>query len=432
MDHLQNFNRRLVWTLMFALSSFNVYAASADPLPRATPNKLGFSASALQRIDQFYLDEISRDRIPGAVIAIARKGQLAYYKPIGFQQKATGTAMPIDAVFNLASMTKVLTVATALTLYEQGRLPLKSTLSQYDPQFAQMRVGIVDANGTVRTEAAQTAITIQDLMRHTSGFTYGARGNTPIHKMYPTSSANAAYAMTGPEFLATLSKLPLLYPPGSTWDYGFSIDVLGLVVEKNSGQSLGAASQARIWNKLNMRDTTFQPNAEQRQRFAHPLAVDPLTGKNQEVAALRETLKFECGGSCAFSTAADYIRFGQMLLNGGVLDGTRVLSPKTVDLMTADHLGQHIKNNVASTEAGRDGYGFGLGVAVRTQPGVAATNGTVGDYSWNGANGTIFWVDPKEQLVVVVMAVSPGEIRKYYREQIAALVYGAMERSYAK
>ena len=149
MDHLQNFNRRLVWTLMFALSSFNVYAASADPLPRATPNKLGFSASALQRIDQFYLDEISRDRIPGAVIAIARKGQLAYYKPIGFQQKATGTAMPIDALFNLASMTKVLTVATALTLYEQGRLPLKSTLSQYDPQFAQMRVGIVDANGTV-------------------------------------------------------------------------------------------------------------------------------------------------------------------------------------------------------------------------------------------------------------------------------------------
>jgi CubicO group peptidase (beta-lactamase class C family) len=121
-----------------------------------------------------------------------------------------------------------------------------------------------------------------------------------------------------------------------------------------------------------------------------------------------------------------------MLLNGGVLDGTRVLSPKTVDLMTADHLGQHIKNNVASTEAGRDGYGFGLGVAVRTQPGVAATNGTVGDYSWNGANGTIFWVDPKEQLVVVVMAVSPGEIRKYYREQIAALVYGAMERSYTK
>jgi CubicO group peptidase (beta-lactamase class C family) len=144
--------------------------------------------------------------------------------------------------------------------------------------------------------------------------------------------------------------------------------------------------------------------------------------------ALRDQPKFDCGGSCAFSTAADYIRFGQMLVNGGTLDGVRVLSPKTVRLMSSDHLGKNIKNNVAGTEAGRDGYGFGLGVAVRIEPGVAATNGSVGDYTWNGAHGTIFWVDPKEKMVVVVMSVGPGEIRKYYREQIAALVYGAMER----
>ncbi|MEN3354726.1 MAG: hypothetical protein V7640_2884, partial [Betaproteobacteria bacterium] len=143
---------------------------------------------------------------------------------------------------------------------------------------------------------------------------------------------------------------------------------------------------------------------------------------------LREQPKFECGGGCAFATVADYLRFGQMLLNGGVIDGKRVLSPKTVRLMTSDHLGRDIKNNVAGTEAGRAGYGFGLGVQVRTEPGIAATNGSVGDYSWNGANGTIYWADPREQLVVVAMTVGPGEIRKYYREQMAALVYGAMEK----
>ena len=409
------------------LSNFNATLA-ADPLPRSAPAKAGFSAAGLERIDRFYADEISRNRTPGAVVAIARDGKLAYYKAIGYQDKAAGTPLKTDALFNLASMTKVLTVVTALTLYEEGRLPLKSTLATYYPQFAGQQVGVVEAGGAVRTEAAKQPIFVQDLMRHTTGLTYGARGNSPVHKLYPASSATAAYAMSGPEFIDTLGKLPLLFQPGTAWDYGFSIDVLGLVVEKITGKSLGAASTERVWSKLGMQDTGFQVSAEKRGRLAQPLAIDPISGKPQEMRALREQPKFDCGGSCAFSTAADYIRFGQMLLNGGVLDGKRILSPKTVRLMTSDHLGRDIKNNVAGTEAGRAGYGFGLGVAVRTEPGIAATNGSVGDYTWNGANGTIFWVDPKERMVVVVMSVGPGEIRKYYREQLAALVYGAMER----
>jgi len=177
-----------------------------------------------------------------------------------------------------------------------------------------------------------------------------------------------------------------------------------------------------------MRDTTFKVPEDKRARFAKPLANDPTSGKPQDMRSLRDAPKFDCGGSCAFSTAADYIRFGQMLVNGGTLDGVRILSPKTVRFMASDHLGKDIRNNVAGTEMARAGYGFGLGVAVRTEPGIAGTNGSVGDFTWNGANGTIFWVDPKERLTVVVMGVSPGEIRKYYREQIAALVYGAMER----
>ncbi|MCE9641292.1 MAG: beta-lactamase family protein [Betaproteobacteria bacterium] len=403
-------------------------AGAADPLPRAAPAKLGFSAEGLARIDRFYADEIAKDRVPGAVVAIARDGKLAYYKAIGYQDKAAGTPLKTDAIFQLASMTKVLTVVTALTLYEEGRLPLKSTLATYYPQFSSMQVGTIDSAGAIKTEPAKQPIFVQDLMRHTTGLTYGARGNTPIHKLYPPGSSGAAFAMSGPEFMDAMAKLPLLYHPGTTWDYGFSIDALGMVVEKITGKSLGGASGERVWSKLGMKDTAFSVPAEKRARMAQPLAVDPTSGKPQNIRGLREEVKFDCGGGCAFSTAADYIRFGQMLANGGSLNGVRVLSPKTVRLMTSDHLGKDIKNNVAGTEAGRAGYGFGLGVAVRTEPGVAATNGSVGDYSWNGANGTIFWVDPKEKLVVVVMAVSPGDIRKYYREQIAALVYGAMER----
>ena len=426
-----NSQRSLASAIALLSSSFLCVAhlaGAAAPLPRVDPAKAGFSAKALERIDRFYADEIARDRIPGAVVAIAREGKLVYYKAIGYQDKAAGTPLKTDAIFNLASMTKVLTVVSALTLYEEGRLPLKSTLAAYYPQFAAMQVGVVDAGGAVKLEPAMKPIFVQDLMRHTTGLTYGARGNSPVHKMYPASSSGAAYAMTGPEFIDALAKLPLLYQPGTTWDYGFSVDVLGLVVEKITGKSLGAASDERVWSRLGMRDTTFAVPAEKRARLAKPLANDPISGKPQDIRLLREQPKFDCGGGCAFSTAADYIRFGQMLVNGGTLNGARILSPKTVRLMSSDHLGKNIKNNVAGTEAGRDGYGFGLGVAVRTEPGVAATNGSVGDYTWNGANGTIFWVDPKEKMVVVVMSVGPGEIRKYYREQMAALVYGAMER----
>lgn len=411
-----------------ALMLLALPAMAADPLPRIDPAQAGFSATALQRIDRFFADEISRDRIPGAVVAVARNGKLVYYKAIGYQDKGANTPMKTDAIFALASMTKPMVVVGALTLYEEGRLPLKSPLHTYFPQFKAMQVGVVDGNGQVRTEPAKNPIFIQDLMRHTSGITYGGRGNTPVHKMWPASSTTAAYAMTGPELMDAMARLPLLYQPGTTWDYSLSIDALGVVVEKVTGKSLGQALEERVWSKVGMPDTTFAVSAEKRGRLAKPLPIDPITGKPQSVRLLNEQPKLECGGGCALGTAADYIRFGQMLLNGGVIDGKRVLSPKTVQFMTSDHLGKDIKNNVAGTEAGRAGYGFGLGVAVRTEPGIAATNGNVGDYSWNGANGTIFWVDPKEQLVVVTMTVGPGEIRKYYREQMAALVYGAMEK----
>jgi CubicO group peptidase (beta-lactamase class C family) len=399
-------------------------ASAATPLPTAAPEAVGFSNEGLKRIDDFFAREIAADRVPGAVIAIARDGKLVHYKAYGALNKATGEPMPLDAIFNLASMTKVMTAAGGLTLNEQGRLPLKSPLGEYLPAFAKMNVGVV-TNGELKLEPAKP-IYIHDLFRHTSGITYGGRGDTAVHKLYPSGSAPAAAQYTSEEFIAKLASVPLLYQPGTVWDYGFSTDVLGLVIEKVSGKRLGDFLKTSVWDKVNMPDTTFNVPDEKRKRLARPLAKDPLNGNPQNIAILDKPVKFDCAGSCAFSTVGDYLRFGQMLLDGGIIDGKRVLSPKTVRAMTSDHLGSNIKNNVAGTEPHRDGYGFGLSVAVRLVDGVAAVPGTAGDYTWNGANGTAFWADPKERLVVVYGTVAPGEIRKYYREQVGALVYGAM------
>jgi CubicO group peptidase (beta-lactamase class C family) len=399
--------------------------AFAQPLPQVAPERAGFSREALSRIDRFFEREIAADRVPGAVVAIARDGKLVYYKAHGFLNKETREPMPLNAIFNLASMTKVLTVVGALVLNEEGRLPLKSPLDTYFPSFGKMSVWIPGSGAELKTEPARP-IYIHDLFRHTSGFPYGGRGTTPVHNMYPPSSFAAAAQYSGEEFIAKLSSLPLLHQPGTVWEYGFSTDILGLVVEKITGGRLNDHLRSAVWEKVRMPDTSFEVPPDKRRRLARPLPKDPVDGKDQKIGILDKSVKFDCAGACAFGTVADYLRFGQMLLNGGSLDGRRVLSPKTVSWMTSDHLGGAIKNQVGSIEPQREGYGFGLGVAVRLQDGVAAVPGTRGDYTWNGANGTAFWADPQERLVVVYGTVAPGEIRKYYREQLAALVYGAM------
>jgi CubicO group peptidase (beta-lactamase class C family) len=390
----------------------------AQPLPAVAPEKAGFSKEGLARIDRFFEREIAANRVPGAVVAIARDGRLVHHRAYGQLSPASKEPMPIDAIFQLASMTKIMVSVGALALNEDGRLPLKSSLDEYFPAFAKMTVG--------ESREPARPIFIHDLFRHTSGLTYGGRGSTPVHKLYPAGSAAVATQFTAEEFMARLASLPLLYQPGTVWDYGFSTDVLGLVVEKVSGQKLGDYLKSAVWDKVRMPDTHFEVPADKRKRIARPLANDPLTGKPQQIPLIDAQVKFQCGGACAFATVGDYLRFGQMLLDGGTIDGRRVLSPKTVAFMTTDHLGDQIKNQVAAIEPHRDGYGFGLGVAVRLKDGVAATPGTKGDYTWNGAFGTSFWADPQERLVVVVGTAAPGEIRKYYREQTGALVYGAM------
>ena len=419
-------SQRLFLGLALLASTSMWTAQAATPLP-ASQGK-GFTPEGIARIDAYFADQIANDQIPGAVLAVAKNGKLAIYQSYGYLDKANNKAMPKDAIFNLASMTKVMATVGGLTFYEEGKLPLNAPVSQWFPQFKEMKVGQVDADGKLTTVDAKNPITIQDLMRHTNGMPYGARGNSPVHKLYPPASVTAAFNYTGEQFIDKLAATPLRYEPGTIWDYGFGIDVLGLIEEKIAGKPLGGVLKDRVWSKVGMPDTTFQIADKDRARLAQPLPIDPITGKPQKLAILTENVKFDCGGSCAFSTAGDYVRFGQMLLNGGSLEGKRVLGPQTVSFMTANHLNKDIKNTVGGTEPGRVGYGFGLGVAVRMERGLSAINGNVGDYTWNGANGTIFWVDPKEQMVVVMMSVAPGEIRKIHREKLNALVYGALEK----
>ena len=322
--------------------------------------------------------------------------------------------MPRDAIFSIASMTKPMVSVAIMMLHDEGKVFLSDPVGKFLPQLARMQVGIVktDAAGNevVETIPANRQPTIQDLLRHTSGLTYGDRGTTAVHKLWPASSSAASVTYTGSEFIDAISKTPLLYQPGTVWDYSLSTDVLGLVIEAVSGKSLSAFLDERIWKPLGMVDTAFTVPDTKQTRYALAFQNDPLTNMPQSVLhASGKPLKFECGGACAVSTAMDYLRFAQMLLNGGVLEGKRILSRKTVELMTADHLAPDVRARTTNPLLPA-GFGFGLGFSIRTHTGLAPMAGTVGDYAWGGAFGTYFWIDPKEQLTAVFMSAAPGQL----------------------
>ena len=413
--------------LTTAIAFTAIQTAAAQPLPAATPDSVGMSAQRLANIDTFFKNEIDKQRVPGAVVAIARNGKLVYFKAFGMADAGKGVAMQTDTIFQLASMTKIQAAVGALALTEQGRLPLQSRLADYFPAFGTVQVGVPSSEGKFTLEPQKRPILIHDLFRHTSGIPYGGRpdGSSAIAALWPSGGA-AQNMGTSAEFANAIAKLPLVYQPGTVFEYGLSFDVLGAVVEKITGKSLGGHLSDTVWTPLKMNDTTFRPSEAQMARVARPFPNNPLDGKPQSMLALQRASSFDCAGACAFGSMGDYIRFGQMLLNGGSLDGAQVLSPAFVQLMTSNHLGAGINNRVAAVEPHRDGYGFGLGVAVRLQPGLAAVPGNPGEFSWNGANGTGFFCDPKEQLVVAFGTAAPGELRKFYREQVQDLVYGAL------
>jgi CubicO group peptidase (beta-lactamase class C family) len=409
--------------LAAALAAFVVSSsAAADTFSMGPPEKVGLSSERLRGLMSAMAEEVEKGQLPGAVFAVARKGQLAHFDTLGYRDPVSKAPMPRDAIFSIASMTKPMVSVAIMMLHDEGKVLLSDPLGKFVPQLAKLQVGVVKTDDAgkevVETVPAARQPTIQDLLRHTSGFTYGGRGETAVHKLSPVSSSAAAVTYTGAEFIDAMSKAPLLYQPGTAWDYSLSTDVLGFVVEAVSGKPLSAFLEERIWKPLGMVDTGFVVPDANRARYALAFPNDPITKAPQSMLhAAGKSLKFECGGACAVSTAIDYLRFAQMLLNGGILDGKRILSRKTVEMMTADQLAPDVRARTTHPLL-PPGFGFGLGFAVRTHTGLLPMAGTVGDYAWGGAFGTYFWIDPKEQLIAVFMSAAPGQV--YFRNRTLA------------
>lgn len=400
---------------------------SRPPLPVAESQMLGFAPDRLPRIAVALNAEIARNALAGAVLMIARRGRLTYCETFGYLDPAARTPMPVDALFSIASMTKPLVTVGALMLAEEGRLGVNEAVGQYLPQLARMQVNTPHCDGSVGSPmvSPNRQMTIEDLMRHTAGLSYG-RGDKALYARYPFSSDVASTKWTGKEFLDQLAALPLHYQPGSMWEYSLGLDVLGLVIEAVTGMPLAKYLDEKLFRPLRMRDTAFTVPSSEVARYAKALALDPVTQQQQTLRDGTTPHKFDCGGGCAVSTAADYLRFAQMLLNGGELDGARVLSRKTVEYMTSDHLGPEVDLSKLNDYPNIRGYGFGLGVAVRRSAGRGGMPSSAGEFHWAGSTGTYFWVDPAEELVTVFMAHAPGAIRYYHRQLLHTLVLQAL------
>ena len=387
--------------------------------PQAQTGGRGLDGARLERLESRIRADVDKGRIPGVVMLVARDGRIVMNKAIGSQDPAKRTPMREDSIFRIYSMTKPIVSVAALILVEEGRMLLSDPVSQHIPELKGLRVG-VEKDGKLEIVAAQREATVQDLMRHTSGFTYGVFGKGLVKDIYTKNGIDAS-DHDNAEFVKKLATAPLMFQPGTTWEYSRSTDVLGHVVERVSGMPLDRFLEERILKPLGMKDTAFYAPPERAGRLAEAFATDPDSKQPVRLLEVREKPRYLAGGQGMVSTAQDYFRFAQMLLNGGELDGKRILAKKTVEYMTTDHLGA-IRGPAYLPGPG---YGFGLGVAVRLADGQASTPGSTGDYNWGGLGGTYFWVDPRERLVGIWMMQAPNQ-RTYYRGIYRDMVYGAM------
>ncbi|HEX7792334.1 MAG TPA: serine hydrolase domain-containing protein [Afipia sp.] len=414
--------------------------AFAQGLPAAAPESVGMSGPKLARIGEAFKKEIDQGKLPGAVFLVARKGKLVYSEALGLQDKEAGKPIAKDSIFRIYSMTKPIVSVAAMMLVEEGKIQLTDPVSKYLPAMKTMTVSAAKADAefakiTYAQVPADREMTVQDLLRHTAGLAYGEiTQNAPVKEallkagIYKTAIDYDARDLTPDEEVERISKAPLAHQPGTVWEYSLASDMLGRVVEAASGQRLADFLDKRLFGPLKMTDTGFWVAPQKIGRLAIPLAIDASSGKPNNLIDVTAQPKNDSGGAGGVSTAADYLRFSQMLLNGGQLDGARVLSRSTIALMTSDHLGTRISAPVTPGELllGVPGYTFGLGFAVRQGPGIAGVPGSAGEFMWAGYAGTYFWVDPKEEIVAVYMTQAPSPIRAYYRRLFKQLVYGAL------
>lgn len=402
-------------------------------MPR--PESVGLSTHRMQHLDRFirqrYLDT---GRLPCATILIERRGEIAHTSVQGFMDVERGRAVTEDTIFRIYSMTKPITSVALMMLVEEGAIALDDPVHRYIPQWRNLGVYEAGFIGTFRTRPTSAPMRVIDLLRHTSGLTYGLQQRTNVDAAYRKFGfGDPASGSTLESMIEGLAKIPLEASPGDVWNYSVSTDVVGYLVGKVSGVPFEEFLRQRIFAPLGMVDTGFHVPPDKASRLAACYVATPdgrmqLQDDPQTSKYLRAPT-FISGGGGLVSTTADYLRFCRMLLNGGILDDTRLLSPKTVELMTANHLpgGKELPEMSVSlfSETGYSGVGFGLGFAVTTNPARTLVPGSAGDFSWGGMASTCFWIDPREQLIVIFMTQLMPSTLYNLRRELRTLVYSA-------
>jgi CubicO group peptidase (beta-lactamase class C family) len=388
---------------------------SSFALPYASSETLGFIPGRLERLTAIMARQVEEKKAPGVSMLIARYGKIAYRQSVG-ALRPSGPPMSDDAIFRIYSMTKPIVSVAAMMLVEDGRLLITDPVSKYIPAFAETKVGAVNGDKLDLTPLKRP-ITVQDLMRHTSGLTYGFTGVSPVQKLVKAANVvNSDRSLA--ENVEAMAALPLMHQPGEVWEYSLSTDVLGRIVEIVEGASLGQVLHERLFGPLQMVDTAFYTPESKLDRRADPFSFDVMIAAGADTRASTAPPKFESGGGGLMSTLADYTRFAAMLSGGGSLEGVRILSARTLAFMASDHLDANVKKGHYLLWPG---HGFGLGFAVRTDPGKAPTAGSVGEFFWGGMMGTAFWVSPRDSLFAVLMVQTP-ENREYFRVLFRNLV----------
>src|ERR1700694_4354525 len=396
-------------------------APQTPPLPQAKPESLGLSSVRLQRMSDAFKRDIDKGTIPGVTVMVARRGQIGWFEALGRQSPAASTPMAHNSIFRIFSMTKPIVSVGIMMLLEEGHFLLSDPVAKFIPEFADQKVG-VENHGKLDLVPLKRPMTVQDLLRHTSGITYDHTGNSLVQQLYQQSKLRSRN-ISNAEHATLVASLPLLCQPGAEWNYSRSIDILGRIIEVVSGKSLGAFLTERILAPLQMAETAFHTGEENAGRLAEPFPIDPWSGDKVELFNMLEKPVMESGGGGLVSTTMDYARFCQMLLNRGTLDGVRIVGRKTLELMASNHLDATVRVDSPLMPAG---HGFGLGFAVRTRQGMAPFPGSVGEFFWSGMAGTFFWIDPAEDMFAVFMMQGPGQ-RQYIRMLLRDLVYAAVE-----
>ncbi len=399
---------------------------SAETIGQPQPEKAGFSSQRLERITEYFNSEVARRKIPGAIVLIQRRGQPAYYETFGVRSDTTKAPMTPDTIFTLFSMTKPITSVAAMILVEQGKLALDDEVGQYVKGFYDIKVGAekqgADGKPTLDLVAPNRPIQIHDLLRQSAGIPYASLAYGVVKKPYDDADLMSG-KFTNAEVADKIAALPLIGQPGEYWTYGHATDVLGRVIDVVSGKTLYQFVKESLLDPLRMASTSFFVIDPAKQA----LLAESFSNKWDKLDRdPRVVTKWEAGGGGMVSSMTDYARFVQMLLNGGELDGKRILGRKTVDLITSNHIGGSTGIKPWIYYFPGAGYGFGLGVAVRTEAGVSPWAGSVGEFEWSGGSGTYFLADPKEEMFAILMVQSPSQ-RGRIQSALKSMIYGALK-----